>query len=530
MKKLSLILIIFASFALSANGQITFQKTYGGMGNNYPSSTQQTIDSGYIIAGTTSTYGAGGKDVYLIKTNINGDTLWTKTYGGIGDEYGYCVQQTNDGGYIITGNTNSFGAGSKDVYLIKTDFNGDTLWTKTYGGINDDEGNSVQQTTDGGYIITGNTSSFGLGYFDSLTNFIAYDVYLIKTDSVGDTLWTKTFGGINNDEGNYVQQTSDGGYIITGYTNSFGAGGGDVFLIKTNSNGDSLWTKTYGGSGPDGGISTRQTSDGGFIISGITDSSITSPFNIFLIKTNLNGDTLWTKKYKGPLDGVGYSVQPISDGGYIITGYVTNAGYYIYLIKTDSIGDIMWTKFFGNGDDEAFSVQQTFDGGFIISGSGINNADILLIKTDSNGNIGCNHGNIPIISNSTNTQVASTNAQISSGCIISSPSTIVGSCGLVILVCFDNSINEISAPPTSITIFPNPFNSQTTLQINSSLINQEKKLSLSVYDLLGNKVNSIENISSTTITLDRAQLSQGMYFYQLLNQNEIIATGKMIIE
>ncbi len=167
------------------------------------------------------------------------DTLWTKAFGGTNEDYGRSVQETSDGGYIIAGYTKSFGAGSYDVYLIKTDANGDTTWTKTYGGSNIDQGYSVEQTSDGGYIIAGNSKSFGAGLDD---------VYLIKTDANGDTTWTKTYGGSNIDQGYSVEQTSDGGYIIAGYTKSFGAGSYDVYLIKTDANGDTTWTKTYGGS------------------------------------------------------------------------------------------------------------------------------------------------------------------------------------------------------------------------------------------------------------------------------------------
>ena len=204
MKKAILILYLIISFS-NNQAQPTFQKTFGSQNYDGGASVQQTSDGGYIVLGSTVPF------AYLLKTDSKGDTLWTKTYGGSGSDYGASVQQTVDGGYIIVGTTN-FGAGSTDVYLIKTDVNGDPLWTKAYGGTGVEQGMYVQETSDGGYIITGFTISFGAG---------GSDVYLIKTDSIGDTLWTRTFGGTSDDYGHSVYQATDGGYVIVGYTNSF---------------------------------------------------------------------------------------------------------------------------------------------------------------------------------------------------------------------------------------------------------------------------------------------------------------------
>jgi len=255
-------------------------KTYGGKSWDEGWAVQQTTDGGYIVAGYTLSFGAGNYDVYLIKTDANGDMLWTKTYGGRKEDYGRAVQQTTDGGYIVAGYTRSFGAGWKDVYSIKTDANGNILWTKTYGGVNNDHGYAVEQTADGGYIVAGETYSFAAG---------KADVYLIKIDVNGNTLWTKTYGGADIDIGYAVQQTTDGGYIVAGETSSFGAGWKDMYLIKTDANGNIRWTKTYGGSAVDEVYAVQQTTDGRYIVVGETYNFGAGGADVYLIKTDANG-------------------------------------------------------------------------------------------------------------------------------------------------------------------------------------------------------------------------------------------------
>jgi hypothetical protein len=213
---------------VKAQPQVEWEKTYGGKGDDWGLCVQQTSDGGYIIVGRTDSFGEGGGDVYLIKTDAYGNMQWSKTYGGEKNDFGYCVRQTSDGGYIIVGETSSFGEGRCDVYLVKTDSNGNIVWSKTYGGGWEDVGFCVQQTSDGGYIIVGYTWSFGEG---------RCDVYLVKTDAYGNMQWSKTYGGKEDDWGHCVRQTSDGGYIIVGATKSFGAGNEDVYLIKLGGSG-----------------------------------------------------------------------------------------------------------------------------------------------------------------------------------------------------------------------------------------------------------------------------------------------------
>ncbi len=374
--------ILFCAEGLHAQApDVSWTRVIGDTKADEGYSVRQTTDGGYIVAGVTLSWGAGSADVYLIKTDASGDTLWTKTFGGVTLDWAESVHQTTDGGFIVTGVTDSYGAGNRDVYLIRTDAGGNALWTKTIGGTSDDEGYSVQQTADGGYIVVGSTDSYGAG--DS-------DVYLIKTNSSGDTLWTKTIGGVNTEAGSFVQQTTDGGYILTGSTRSCGAGNDDVYLIKTNSSGDTQWTKTIGGADSDHGYYVQQTTDGGYIIAGYTESCGAGNSDVYLIKTDSSGNTLWTKTVGGSGNDQGESVQQTIDGGYILTGFTNSSGagsYDVYIIKTDSSGDTLWTKVIGGaGYDRCNSIRQTTDGGYIAAGLtvsyGAGSSDVYLIKLE----------------------------------------------------------------------------------------------------------------------------------------------------
>jgi hypothetical protein len=379
MKTLTLFTAILCA-SLLANAQITFEKTYGGEFDDSGYSVLQTDDNGFIITGTIENYETDG-DVCLIKTDENGNLLWSKTYGGVSYERGVSVHQTIDGGYFIVGRTGGEGPIGSGNYMIKTNEFGDTVWTKTYGEYYIPKMSC--QSIDNGFVLIG-THTASVGY-DA--------VFLMKLNEDGDSIWTRIYDNSQCSQyGVHVQQTNDNGFIITGTTNCGEFGLDDILVIRTNENGDALWTKNYGGTGNDGGTSIYQSLDDGYIISGYIRSNSAIYSDVYLIKTNENGDTLWTKTFGGSDNEFAYSMSLNNDHSYTITGKI-ESGFMeedVYLLRTDENGSILWTKTFGDAQyDGGFSVKQTNDNGFIITGytGSLMSGDVYLIKTDADGNV-----------------------------------------------------------------------------------------------------------------------------------------------
>ncbi|UCE37750.1 MAG: Ig-like domain-containing protein [Thermoplasmata archaeon] len=316
----------------NSTGDEEWNTTFGGgWDEDEGRSVQETSDGGFIITGVTYSISPDG-DVWLIKTNDTGVEEWSNNYGGSLGDVGNSVQQTPDGGYIIAGQTASWGAGNNDAWLIKTDSGGDLKWNRTFGGSFGDVGQEVQVTSDKGYIITGSTSSWGAGKADA---------WVIKVSGLGSEVWNKTLGGEGSDYGYSVQETSDGGYIMTGYTNSFGANNYNAWLIKTDSSGNELWNESFGGSDDDRGYSVQETSDGGFIVTGKTNSYSVGSSDLWLIKINSSGIEQWNRTFGGSLGDNGQEVRETSDGGFIITGGTSSygaGGSDVWLIKTNDTG------------------------------------------------------------------------------------------------------------------------------------------------------------------------------------------------
>jgi hypothetical protein len=426
---------------------------------------QQTLNGDYIIVGRTDPPGLNG-DLLIIKVDNSGNLIWTKTYGGIYHDEGHSVRQTLDNGFIILG-FYELGNGNTELWLLKTDEFGDTLWTQRYGGFSNDEGYSVKQTSDGGYACVGITKSFGAG---------SKDVWLIKTDSNGDSLWTRTYGAEWEEGGNDIYQTYDNGYIITGYKsyNSVNR----IWLIKVNDQGDTLWTRNYGGTTGGSGLAVLENSDNDIILTGSYSYSGGTYFysDVHLIKTNSVGDLVWDKKIW--TTGVGLSVQETSEQGYIVAAksrldQTGNTGN-LFLIKTNSFGDTLWTrKYLSNKDGVAYSVKQTSDEGFIFTGfvqTEVFNTDVTIVKTK--------------------------------------PDT--------------GTVNVQEHPNINLSQYhliqnyPNPFNPSTTIRFT---ISELRFTTLKIYDLLGREVATLVNEEKPAgeyeIEFDGTGLPSGIYFYQL---------------
>ena len=347
-----LALILFNGVNNKSHAQapaIEWQKCLGGTADDFANSIQQTSDGGFIVAGETRSNDGdvsgnhGKSDAWVVKLNSLGDILWKKCLGGTGNDYARSIQQISDGGFILTGYTNSNNGdvsgnnGYYDAWVVKLNSSGDILWQKCLGGTYDDYARSIQQTSDTGFILAGYTFS---NDGDVSGNHGFGDAWVVKLNSSGDIIWQKCFGGTNEDYAYSIQQTSNGGFIVAGSTNSNNGdvsgyhGYFDYWVVKLNSSGDIEWQKCLGGTNNDYANSIQQTSDGGFIVAGYTESNDGDvsgyhggDYDAWVVKLNSSGDILWQKCLGGTIDDRAYSIQQTSDGGFIVAGFtVSNDG------------------------------------------------------------------------------------------------------------------------------------------------------------------------------------------------------------
>lgn len=473
MKSLLLSLIVFLFFS-QLNAQITFEKTFGDSTSNEIGNCVIQISSGEIfILGVSD---KGGENIFLTKTDINGNELWTKRYSGHYDAFPKMAdfQITKDSEFIIVGQLN------RGVIIIRTDRNGDTIWTKQFKGGIWTGMYSVQQTFDEGFIFSGADEGS-----DGYTN-----IEIIKLKKNGDTQWDRFYNvSWYDDIGRSIIQTSDSGYVIGG--NSWNTNGGrdDFYLLKIDSLGNKLWDNRFRGPDYDYCYDVKQNNEGQSFLVGYSTGP-GAPYT-FIVKTNNNGDTILAKSYIG---GAAYSFQETIDGGYIIAGtnFIYSMGNFykngLEILKLDSNANLIWEKSYKKGNQsEGYSIKNAIDGGYIIVGYAFkwnynfshSDYDVYLIKTDSNGNV-----------------------------LTSIPEK--------------NFSNQ-----TKIIFSPNPFTTSTTLRITNAeqgKINYELK----IYDLLG-KIVHHQTVNSQQETLN-LNLPSGIYFYKLTNEKkEMIANGKLVV-
>jgi hypothetical protein len=373
--------------------------TYGGDGKDAADSVYQTSDNGYIIIGETTSFGAGDRDVWLFKLDANGVMDWNKTFGGSGYDRGKSGFQTSDGGYILIGYTDSYGAGNFDMWVIKTDYKGNIEWDKTYGGSDIDEGVCIQPTSDGGYILGGMTGSSGAGKTDAL---------LVKINATGAIEWNMTYGSPESEACEWVHETSDGGFISTGFCTSNISDNlkPDAYVLKTDESGKIEWETIIATDNFDLGHSVQQTIDGNYIITGWTNAGKFLDGNVLFLKLDPDGNILLEKTIGNKIiSEAGLWIDQTNDGGYIITGCsgIIIGGLFPWsipgvplldknmLIRIDANENVEWNKKIGPFTSMGRCVQQTSDGGFIVAGntgSHHNTIDALIIKTDSNGETG----------------------------------------------------------------------------------------------------------------------------------------------
>jgi len=369
-----------------------FAKAYIGSGSDYAYNIGLTQDGGYIVSGRKNKADRGGQenDFLVLKLDSIGDVDWAKTFDGGGDDRGYDAQPTSDGGYIMVGSSDSFGEGGgrANALVVKMDASGNIEWANTYGGRSFEMLYYVLQTNDGGYITTGWTSSFGAG---------GSDILIMKLSSTGVLEWAKTWGGSTGDRGFSIQPTSDGGYILAGTTNEVGTDvDNDGLVLKLDSEGVVEWARVIGPSGTsDWTLEAEQTPDGGYIIGGSTDAYGAGDHDALFIELDSTGELEWAKVLGDETDDKAGGIQVTPDGGYLSTGWSGGDGVStpndFFNVKVDSSGNLEWAHLSGGKDIEyGWKTVQTPDHG-IVAAAGVSHScgageeDLMVMKFSADG-------------------------------------------------------------------------------------------------------------------------------------------------
>ncbi len=493
--------------------QPAFQKNYSASYDADGLNMTMTVDGGYIMVGKIKPYA----DMYIIRTNSTGDTLWTRTIGETGtylDEAAN-VCATSDSGFIICGHTYSFG-NDAEMLLIKLNSGGNTEWSRIYGGVGADKALCVMQTADGGYIVGGSSTTNGNGVDDAA---------VLRLDTAGNILWSKRFGDNGPDRIQAILQLPDGGFLIAGNTavNSF-----RIFLMRTDSVGDTLWVKHYA-SQSISAYSVEFTTDGGLIFAGSINFS--NPSGI-LFKTDSLGTVQWSKYYGGNGFDAFYSGRQTSDGGYIALGATSSFGFGnndMLLVRTDSIGDVQWSRVYGGTDDEfGRQVFQTNDGGYALFANqdyGFN-SQYYLVKTDTFGYSNCNYAIVGASQTYLFLTNTSPNWVFSTGWTeATQPVLTIHQPTFVSNPCTGIGMAEHNEMDMMVTVSPNPFISETILKRAQPFSNA----TLNIANYMGQTVRRQTNVSGNEILIPRENIPSGFYIITLEEAGKEIARKKVVV-
>lgn len=530
--------VLICSFAQipTANAQSQVEKGIwhiGGEGLDAGNDICPTTDGGCIITGYTFSYvqSAGYCDLYAVKLNASGNVAWTRTVGGTNLDFGHSVRQTPDGGYIICGRSISYTNGYNfNVYLVKLSASGVVEWTKAIGPTSGGMafGNDICLTNDGGYAFAGRYNG---------------DVYVGKVNAQGDVLWIKGIGnreidGINFIEyGEAIDQAADGGLTIVGSTNSYGAGGYDVYVVKLSASGNLEWTKTIGSAGNDFGKAVHHTSDGGYIVAGYSEGTSKEghpgDINTYFLKLGSSGELQWTRTYGADKDDYAVSIKPTRDGGYIAAGYTHSFGTdssSFLAMKLSGNGNLEWTSTIDsqanttNVNNGRYGICQTADGGYAGVGISYNfNAaggfdnQVFVVKFDASGNT-CVSNESHFYEFTTVSNVVSDSGDIFDLPIHSTQGGVSGIGGDYQAICQvggNESVSEIANDSSRLSLYPNP--AKTKLHLNYSGSVWQKRATVTVYDVYGRSLlqQEIPPYTSFPVSLNIETLSPGTYFIKV---------------
>jgi hypothetical protein len=497
---------------INAEGQNTFQKTYGGEASSYITSIQEDIDGSLILSGFTQIFLKN----FIIRTDSNGDTTWMKTYVDSVVLPGSYVDNTRDHGYVVAVNR-----GTSGPYIFKTDSNGNVLWAREIAvGSVEVYVETILALPDSNILISGEFLNM---------NSMSQDIFLMKLNLNGDTIWTRAFGGSYDDYSRSIDITSDGGFIIGGSTLSFTTSLESFYLIRTDSGGNILWSKKYENSNEYVRcFSVKQTFDGGFILTGPQGG---------ILKVDSLGNFLWNYKYSFN-DFYSFDISLSSDSGFIITGWGldTLANEGIFIFKIDSNGNPQWGKIFDCNDDGVaahvrISVIQLSDNGYVTGGwrtnNGLDSTGSYLIKTDKFGNSNCNQHNILLTMDPESLQENSVTTLLYSGTFFINPVTITtGHLDSVLTLCSSiTEIQNVNDRMPGFLISPNP--SQGQFSINNLKKNINK---IWIYNLFGQNVfESSFNQNQESLAINCQNLSPGIYFVKAIFDSGTVIK-KIVIE